>query len=87
MGVVEAGVRRLGDDREAALDDVGVEHQDLLDAVEVLDDDVAGRDQVVDEVAELDAVLLEEGPQLGGRDAAGVDEVAQVGVGAGQHCC
>ena len=85
VGVVEAGVRRLRDHREATLDDVGVEHQDLLDAVEVLDDDLAGGDQVVDQVAELDLVLLEEGPQLVGRGAAGVDEAAQVRVGAGQR--
>ena len=79
-------VRRLGDDREAALDDVRVDDQDLLDAVEVLDDDLAGRDQVVDQLAELDLVLLEEGPQLVGGGRAGVDDLAQVVVARRPGC-
>ena len=85
MGVVHAGVRRLRDHGEAALDDVGVDDQELRDAVEVLDDDVAGGDQVVDQLGQVDPVVLEEGAQLGGGGRAVVDDLAQRLVGAGQR--
>ena len=57
LGVVVALVGLLGHG-EPAGHHVGVDHQDLPDALEVLDHDLVGGDQVVDQLAEVDPVLL-----------------------------
>jgi hypothetical protein len=76
--VVEAGAGRPRHDREPSLDHVGIDDQELLDAVEALHHDLARRDQVVDQVTELDLVVLEEDPQLVGTQGAVLDEPAEV---------
>ena len=84
LGVV-ASLRVLLGHGEAAGHHVGVDHQDLPDAREVLDGDLVGGDQVVDQLAEVDAVLLQEGAQLVGRGRAVVDQRAEVLVVVGDR--
>src|SRR3546814_3718740 len=54
----------LGDHGEAALDDVRIEGQQLLDTVDVVDHDSAHGDQVVEQRGQVDLVDLDEGAQL-----------------------